>query len=663
MVDPRIPVAGRYAFAGALKNSQALERWVGVEQDSGRRVVLAVADAGRLATLDSARGVKHRHLTSVLDIAREVDVGSLPNGQLLRPGFGVAVAEFVPGTTLHVEIARGALNASKAVAWTLRLADALLALHGAGGVHGALSPRSVIAEPEGRAIAPVLSQLVAPAVGAFCPPERLKGSAETAPDDVWALHATLYAALTRQAPYGAPTRDALLKQMLSGRPKPLSAFGVDEPALQEILDRGLAYEKRVRVTELPELIATLDGWERDPRAMPAKRQIPPRPATRPLSAIVTPGGKDRDDGIVIDGSSLPDDEGSELAAKLPAPLPAPVAPPLPAPMAAPLPAPLPAPMAAPLPARMGAPPPARMGAPLPPNPPPPVAANVADAAPPVAATLPNPALPELPLHDTLGSSGRMTPSGVSMAHAVVPAVAPIKKRFSINPFERKRSVWPLLLIAAVVGGGGVYLAIAPDAAPPQQQKEVAAPTPVAPKAPQPARPKLSPAERRDSCVASYFEPGAVEPNQNFAFVCDDGDFREAVGKLQRLVRPTARSGAAAASDAARTDGSARSSGLDWYELPATAIIRKSCCEAAAPITLPQTPGWCEQLQGVVRRIADDSSKAGDLAPATRGFDKAVACLFANRVGKAYGYEKAPTPANREAFQQFLSRAAISEARR
>jgi hypothetical protein len=33
------------------------------------------------------------------------------------------------------------------------------------------------------------------------------------------------------------------------------------------------------------------------------------------------------------------------------------------------------------------------------------------------------------------------------------------------------------------------------------------------------------------------------------------------------------------------------------------------------------------------------------------------------VGKIYGYEKAPTPANREAFQQFLSRAAISEARR
>src|SRR6478752_8304740 len=171
MTDPRIPVAGRYAFSGSLKNSQALERWVGVEQDSGRRVVLAVADAGRLATLDAARGVKHRHLTSVLEIARDVDAGSIPSGQPLPAGFGVAVAEFVPGTTLHDELSRGGMNPAKAVAWMLRVADAIQALHSAGAVHGALSPRSVIAVPTGRAIAPVLSQLVAPAMGAYCPPE------------------------------------------------------------------------------------------------------------------------------------------------------------------------------------------------------------------------------------------------------------------------------------------------------------------------------------------------------------------------------------------------------------------------------------------------------------------------------------------------------------
>ncbi|MEI9951548.1 MAG: hypothetical protein WDO74_21865 [Pseudomonadota bacterium] len=451
MADPRIPVAGRYSFAGALKNSQALERWVGVEQDNGRRVVLAVADAGRLATLDSGRGVKHRHLTSVLEIARDVDPGSLPSGQPLRPGFGVAIAEFVPGTTLHSELARGGMNPSKAVAWILRVADAMQALHSAGAVHGALSPRSVIAVPAGRAIAPVLSQLVAPALGAYCPPERLKGSAETSPDDVWALHATLYAALTRQAPFSAPTRDALLKQMLSGRPKPLSAFGIDEPALQEILDRGLAYEKRVRVTELSELVATLDGWERDPRAMPAKRQVPPRPASGSLMAIVgAAGGKARDDGIVIDGATLPDDEGSELDPKPPAPITA-------------------------------------LAGGLPPVAPPVTVALGPAAVPPLA--------PVASARDALGSGPQPIVSASSLSGVAGAAALPIKKKVSINPFERKRSVWPLVVIAAVVGGGGVYLAVAPDAAPPALQKEAPVPAAVLPKASLPERPKLSASER------------------------------------------------------------------------------------------------------------------------------------------------------------------------
>jgi len=623
MADPRIPVAGRYAFAGALKNSQALQRWVGVEQDSGKRVVLAVADAGRLATLDSARGVKHRHLTSVLEIARDVDAGSLPSGQPLAAGFGVAVAEFVPGMTLHSELTRSGMNPSKAVAWMLRVADAMQALHSAGAVHGALSPRSVIAVPAGRAIAPVLSQLVAPAIGAYCPPERLKGSGETSPDDVWALHATLYAALTRQAPYNAPTRDALLKQMLSGRPKPLSAFGIDEPALQEILDRGLAYEKRVRVTELPELIATLDGWERDPRAMPAKRQISPRPASRSLMAMVgATGGKDRDDGIVIDGASLPDDEGSELEPKWTAPVPA-----------APLPALTPA---------------------LPPIAP----SSAAATSTPVAAP---PLAPVALAREPLGSGRQPVVSASSLAGVAGAAAVPVKRKVSINPFERKRSVWPLVVLAAVVGGGGVYLAVAPDAAPAPAQKEAPAPAAVLPKPSQPERPKLSASARRDSCVASYFDAGAFEPSQDFGFVCADGDFRDAALQLQRLAR--APRDARGAPEAARVDAGARPSGLDWYELPATAIIRKSCCDGATPVILPQTPGWCEQLQTVVRRIADDSGKSGDLAPGARTFDKAVACLFATKVGKMYVYEKAPTDANRQAFQQFLSRAAISEARR
>jgi hypothetical protein len=117
------------------------------------------------------------------------------------------------------------------------------------------------------------------------------------------------------------------------------------------------------------------------------------------------------------------------------------------------------------------------------------------------------------------------------------------------------------------------------------------------------------------------------------------------------------------SDTLRADAGVKGAGLDWYELPATAIIRRHCCPAAAPLTLPESAGWCEQLQSAVRRVADDSSKAVDLAPAARSFDKAVNCLFVNKIARPYPYEKPPTELNRSAFQQFLGRAAVSDARR
>ena len=87
------------------------------------------------------------------------------------------------------------------------------------------------------------------------------------------------------------------------------------------------------------------------------------------------------------------------------------------------------------------------------------------------------------------------------------------------------------------------------------------------------------------------------------------------------------------------------------------------CPQAAPVILPETQGWCEQLQSVVRRMADDSAKSVDLAPGARAYDKAVGCLYANRVRHGYTYSVQPNAGSRALFQQFLSRAAVISARR
>jgi hypothetical protein len=616
MADPRLPLAGRFAFAGLLRTSQGPRRWLATENDTGRRVIAVATEAGRLATLESAKGVKHRHLAGLIEVVRDVDPQSLPEGVVIPTAGGIAVAEYLPGTTLKQQLDAGPVNPAKAVAWTLRLADSVGALHQAGGVHGAISLRSVVAEPEGRKIAPVLSQLLAQPVGAFCPPERLRGNVETSADDVWALHAVLFAMLTREVPFKGSEREGLLKAMLAGRPRPLSSFGVDEPVLDEILTRGLVGEKRLRVTDLPELVQTLDGWERDRTVMPPKRGAAPRPASRGLADITSGaalGASTRDDGVVIDDDLLPVDEGTELRA---------VAPPL------------------------GSLPDA------------PAAARPATGA--------EPSAPQVAVAQ---------PAAAGAAGAV-----PVKKRVSINPFEKKKNIWPLLAVAAIAGGGGVYLAVAPGSPPPKPTAVAAAPpAPTATTAKSVTKKRLGASEERDACVASYFPPDSFTGAPNFEFVCSDKDFREITTSLHQMVSPAVVAagaggspgagggpgvvGAGAPTDTLKADAGIKGSGLDWYELPATAIIRRHCCTAAAPLTLPESAGWCEQLQSAVRRVADDSSKAVDLAPAARAFDKAVNCLFANKIARPYAYEKTPTDQNRAAFQQFLGRAAVSDARR
>jgi hypothetical protein len=607
MTEPRPLLGGRYSLERPLLSSDGGQRWMAIEAASGRLVVVTLAEPGRLSTF--GRGVTHRHLVSVIDVVKEVDPNAFPPEVRMPLGAGYAVAEHLPGRSLRSLLEAGPLHPAKAVAWVLRLADAVQALHAAGAVHGAISPRSIVAEPTGRAIAPVLSQLIAPAVGAFCPPERLRGAAESAPDDVWGLCATLYTMLTGKLPFAGTTRDALLRSM-AGKPPPLFAAGVTEPVLQEIITRGLLGERRTRATDLNELQSLLDGWEREPTRLPPPRP-PPRGAPRGLGEIVagTAFGAGRDDGVLIDDTSRPDDQGAPVRDETEA------------------------------------------------------AELVPDSLPPlVPASAPLNALeaPELT-------------AGLPAVDAT-PRVA-VPRRVSFNPFERKPTVWPWVVVAALAGGGGVYVALGAGTKP---EPPPAAPTLEAPPvAPPKAVVKRNADVVRNECVTEHFATGALEGNEDFAFVCEDGDFPATARRLYALAHDPAASadaGVDAGLDAglkvdvvrlagSRQSSASRSAGLDWYELPATAIIRKTCCPNSSPVILPENPGWCEQLQSVVRRLADDSAKSVDLGPGARSFDRAVGCLFAGHVKHGYGYATAPSATNRAMFQQFLSRAAIVSTKR
>jgi hypothetical protein len=599
--EPGPLLAGRYSLERPLASSENAQRWMAIEAASGRLVVVALAEPGRLSSF--GRGVSHRHLVSIIEVVKEVEPRAFPADVKLPLGAGFAVAEHLPGKSLRTLLEAGPLHPAKAVAWTLRLADAVQALHVTGAVHGAISPRSVVAEPTARAISPVLSQLIAPPVGPYCPPERLRGAAESASDDVWGLCATLYTMLTGKPPFAGASREALLRAMAI-RPAPLVNSGVTEPVLQEILWRGLTGERRTRSSDLNELQSLLDQWEREPTRMPPPRQPPRVPPPRGLGEIVagTAFGPGRDDGVLIDDSTRPDDQGAPVRE---------AAPEQPAPQS------------------------------LPP---------VMPASVPLAA-LEGPRLGPL---------------------AAVDGVArpPLQRRISFNPFERKVSVWPWVVVAALAGGGGVYVALGlgskPDSPPPVASVEaphVTAPKPVV---------KRNADVVRNECVEEHFQAGAFEGTPDFGFVCEDGDFRATTHQLFGMAHDPAPVEEASGLDGGlkvdvrhmgKTASGARVAGLNWYELPATAIIRRTCCPNASPVILPELPGWCEQLQSVVRRFADDSAKSVDLGPDARSFDRAVGCLFAGHVKHGYSYQLPPAPGDRAMLQQFLSRAAVVSTRR
>jgi hypothetical protein len=622
MTEPRSLLGGRYSLGRPVLSSPGEQHWMAIEAVSGRLVVVAIADPGRLSTLEPAQNVRHRHLATVIDVVREVDPGSFPDSVRLPAGAGAAVAEHVPGKTLRAMLEHGPMHPGKAVAWVLRLVDAVQVLHSSGAVHGGISARSVIAEPERRPVAPLLSQLMVPAIGPYCPPERLRGGAESASDDVWALVAVLYTALTAKTPHSGSTREELLKAMLA-RPAPLSASGIKQPVLEEIILRGLAPERRSRATDLGELQSWLETWERDPTVT-----LPPRaPARAPARglgdiAIGAAYGTTRDDGIVIDDGGFVDDRGGTL-------------------------------------------------------PPPPAPASfVTDSEPPTV-------LAQRPLGyaPVLDSRVAAAPPGL-VPKPTTPRVqvpAPAQRRVSFNPFERKGSAWPWVLLAAGAGLAAAYALLSSSPKPVADAAPSSAPDVPIPRVAAASAPIKNADVTRDECVAQHFPPDAFEGRPDFAFVCEDAELPAMARRLGSMVlvadAPTQRDGAVGSDAGIAVDvlrlsgvrvpdaGTAFGSGLEWYELPAIAIIRKACCTNSSPVVLAETAGGCEKLQGAVRRMADDSARAMDLSPATRNYDKAVNCLIANRVKHPYAYGGAPSAASRAAFQQFLGRAAIISTKR
>jgi len=695
MQAPTAPLSGRYRFKSRLDAGTKAPTWLAEDESTGKDVVASVLPTARVAALMGVVGLKHAHLAGIIEVVDNPAAEAVPDG---APASGaVIVAEHVGGKTLHQALKTARLTPAEAITLWIRLCQGVAALHAAGGAHGAISPRSIVIEPAGGRQGPILTQLLAPTSGAYCAPERLQGRGPSGADDTWALHSTLFSALTGSPPFRGDTKDQLLKSIASGQLQRLKDLGVNDEGLQELLSLGLVANTARRRGTAEQMIEALERWEprsegasewedvatvvatstediaramRDdrPAPMPSIPPVPveaepepppappPPPPPPPPAAIESEPAPeampspydDEDDQTTVMGSAPIEDIRRALAAPSEPPaLDLPVVPPKAPPVHNP---------------------PQMPGSPFDATPPPPAPMPMAPAPAPAPShgfPPPGSAFPP-PISAFPPSIPGPPPTGIAL---------PNDDELQIRRASRRPILVIIALVILVAIGVGVLLFLnsrgiiteaptpRPSAAPARvasaaavtppetsaQQAEPPIPSAAPPVAPvAPAKPSTP--EERARCVASHFEGETLRGSEDFGFLCDDKDFRGINSQVHRRL--------VVAGAGKVTPGMREWSALGWFELAATAVVRRACCPAGTAMpNLPTTPGECQQLGAALDDLTRTPQAKATAEARAVAYEESVLCLFRAGTPRPYNYLQRPTKHARGVLIAFLERAA------
>ncbi len=241
-------IGGRYRVESAIGRGGMGTVWLCQDETLHRHV--AVKQVGLLpgeSVTDSARafrearssaGLSHRNVVTVFDVVQEA-------------GHIWLVMEHVPGRSLSQIIKQdGPLDPSTVAEIGAQVADGLSALHAGGILHRDVKPGNVLIREDG--VAKISDFGISRTAGdatltqsgyltgtpSYFSPALARGAEPTPADEVWALGATLYAAVEGHPPY--PQRNnpvEVLHEIASTEPPHPQHAQFLEPALQRMLDR------------------------------------------------------------------------------------------------------------------------------------------------------------------------------------------------------------------------------------------------------------------------------------------------------------------------------------------------------------------------------------------------------------------------------------------
>ena len=266
--------------------------WLAVDETLGREV--AIKGAGHLpgeSATDEARALREARSSAALNHPNVVALyDALP-----EDGRVWLVMEYVEGQTLsELMRAEGPLDPGRVAAIGAQVADGLVVAHDRGTVHRDVKPGNILITADGKAkisdfgIARTLGEDTLTESGmvtgtpSYFAPELARGGQPTTASDVWALGATLYAAVEGRSPYPERANALALLATIADQapPAPRRAGALTEPIRRmmdldpgsrwSMADAAHALHQRVPAAE----VATLRESD----------QVSPVSATEPVPA-------------------------------------------------------------------------------------------------------------------------------------------------------------------------------------------------------------------------------------------------------------------------------------------------------------------------------------------------------------------------------------------
>ncbi len=314
-------IGGRYRVQSAIGQGGMGTVWLCRDETLHRDVAVkqvgllpgeSVTDSARaLREARSSAGLSHRNVVTVFDVVED-------------SGHIWLVMEHVPGRSLSEIIKEdGPLGPAVVADIGAQIADGLAAAHAAGTMHRDVKPGNVLIREDGVAkvsdfgIArnagdPALTQSgFLTGTPSYFSPELARGADPGPGTDVWALGATLYAAVEGRSPYEQRSNPvAVLHDITSGQPPRPQRADFLEPALLRMMDRNpdsrwsmedaghalhrLADSHRPEGTLENTVVTAVPARSDEPAADPTPTPTPtPTPRAAPAPVAAPAGDDDR----------------------------------------------------------------------------------------------------------------------------------------------------------------------------------------------------------------------------------------------------------------------------------------------------------------------------------------------------------------------------------